>query len=63
MKVVITDGAFADLLRIGHEIRKDSPIRAESFVAELFDHCKRLGATPRAIGRIEACGAVFTAII
>ncbi len=48
MKVVITDAAYADLLRIGREIMKDSPIRAETFVAELFDRCHRLGAMPRA---------------
>ena len=34
MKVVITDAAYVDLLRIGREIRKDAPVRAEIFVAE-----------------------------
>ena len=48
MKVVIAEAAYADLLQIGREIRKDSPIRAETFVAELFDRCQRLGAMPRA---------------
>ena len=48
MKVVITDAAYADLLQIGREIKKDSPIRAESFVGELFDRCQRLRAMPRA---------------
>jgi len=48
MKVVITDAAYDDLLHIGREIKKDSPIRAETFVAELYDRCQRLGAMPRA---------------
>jgi toxin ParE1/3/4 len=48
MKVVVTDAAYSDLLQIGREIRKDAPVRAETFVAELFDRCHRLGATPRA---------------
>jgi toxin ParE1/3/4 len=48
MKVVITDAACADFLQIGREIRKDSPVRLETFVAELFDRCQRLGAMPRA---------------
>ena len=48
MKVVITDAAYADLLQIGREIRKDAPVRAETFVADLFDRCRRLGTMPRA---------------
>ena len=48
MKVVITDAAFADLAHIGREIRKDSPRRAETFVADLYDRCQRLGAMPLA---------------
>jgi toxin ParE1/3/4 len=48
MKVVVTGAAYADLLQIGREIRKDSPARAETFVAELFVRCQRLGAMPRA---------------
>lgn len=48
MKVVITEAAYADLLQIGRWIKKDNPVRAETFVAELFDCCERLGAMPRA---------------
>lgn len=47
MKVIITDAAYADLLGIGREIKKDNPSRAETFVAELFDRCQRLGIMPR----------------
>lgn len=48
MKVVVTEAALADLVRIGQHIQQDSPARAETFVAELYDRCKRLGAMPRA---------------
>ena len=48
MKVVVTEAAFADLLRIGREIQQDNPARAETFVAELYDRCQRLGMMPRA---------------
>jgi len=48
MKVVVTQAAFADLLRIGREIQKDNPVRAETFVAELYDCCQRLGLMPKA---------------
>ena len=48
MKVVVTEAAFADLLDIGRSIRRDNPARAETFVAELFDRCQRLGAMPQA---------------
>jgi len=48
MKVVITEAAYADLFRIGSEIKKDSPARAESFVSELHDRCRKLGSMPRA---------------
>ena len=48
MKVVITEAAFDDLLSIGRWIKQDNPRRAETFVAELFDRCKGLGAMPRA---------------
>ena len=48
MKVVITEAAYADLLHIGREIKKDNPARAKTFVAELYDRCQKLGAMPRA---------------
>jgi toxin ParE1/3/4 len=48
MMVILTDAAYADLVRIGREIKKDNPIRAESFVAELYDRCSRLAHMPRA---------------
>ena len=48
MKVVVTHAAFADLLRIGREIQKDNPVRAETFVAELYDCCQRLSLMPKA---------------
>ena len=39
MKVVITEAAFADMLGIGRLIMRDSPVRAGSFVDELFETC------------------------
>jgi plasmid stabilization system protein ParE len=48
VRVVVTETAFADLLRIGRAIAADNPIRAETFVAELYDRCQRLADTPRA---------------
>jgi toxin ParE1/3/4 len=48
MKVVITEAALADMLAIGRFIMQDSPIRAESFVSELFESCQLLETMPRA---------------
>lgn len=48
MRVVVTEAALTDLIRIGQAIRQDSPARAETFVAELYDRCRRLGDMPRA---------------
>ena len=48
MNVVLTDAAFADLLHITQEIKKDNPLRAATFVDELYDRCKKLGHMPRA---------------
>ena len=48
MNVVITEAAFADLSRIGFEIKKDNPARAETFIEELLDRCRSLASTPRA---------------
>ena len=47
MKVVVTEAAYADLLHIARTIKVDNPNRAESFVAELYDRCQRLGIMPR----------------
>ncbi|MCB1542214.1 MAG: type II toxin-antitoxin system RelE/ParE family toxin [Rhodoblastus sp.] len=48
MKVVVTEAAVADLVRIGRAIALDNPVRAETFVAELHDRCLRLAVMPRA---------------
>jgi len=48
VQVIVTEVALADLIRIGQAIRQDNPARAETFVAELYDRCRRLGAMPRA---------------
>lgn len=48
MRVDITDAALADLIRIGKDIGEDNPSRAETFVAELYERCLRLGNMPRA---------------
>ena len=47
MKVVITEAAFADMLSIGQFVMADSPIRAGSFVDELFESCQKLENMPR----------------
>lgn len=46
--VVLTEQALADLSQIGATIRKDSPRRAATFIAELYGCCQQLGETPRA---------------
>jgi plasmid stabilization system protein ParE len=46
MKVVVTQAAFDDLLRIGAYIRRHNPARARTFIDEIEDRCLRLGATP-----------------
>ena len=48
MKVAVTNAALADLLQIGRAIATDNPQRAETFVSEIYDRCRRLGAMPRA---------------
>ncbi|MBD1549533.1 type II toxin-antitoxin system RelE/ParE family toxin [Roseibium aggregatum] len=48
MKVVLTDNAIADLIKIGRFIQDDNPTRAVTFVAELEDRCMRLGSMPKA---------------
>jgi toxin ParE1/3/4 len=42
VKVVLTEAALADLVGIGRFISLDNPSRAETFLAELEDRCKRL---------------------
>ncbi|WP_095090635.1 type II toxin-antitoxin system RelE/ParE family toxin [Mesorhizobium sophorae] len=48
MNVVITDEALTDLEHIGDYIAQDNPKRADSFIAELVDHCFKLADMPRA---------------
>ena len=48
MKVIVTEAAFDDLMRIGRTIKAGNPARAETFAAELYDRCRRLAVTPRA---------------
>lgn len=48
MKLVITTGAQADLLRIGDFILPHNPVRAVSFVDELLDRCTSIAQMPRA---------------
>lgn len=48
MKVVVTDGAKADLVEIGEFIRPHNPTRAATFVDELLDRCAALADMPRA---------------
>ena len=47
MRVVITEAAYMDLLKIGRDIKKDNPERAKTYIAELYDRCRRLGAAPQ----------------
>ncbi|CAN7690630.1 type II toxin-antitoxin system RelE/ParE family toxin [Rhizobium sp. LjRoot30] len=48
MKVVITDAAWENMLRIGRWIRDDNPPRALTFVMELQERCEGLAQMPRA---------------
>jgi toxin ParE1/3/4 len=47
MNVVVTAAALADLAEIGRAIAVDNPARAETFVEELYERCRQLGAMPR----------------
>jgi plasmid stabilization system protein ParE len=47
MKVVVTEAAWDDLLRIGRIIQQESPARAQTFVDELYDRCRELANMPR----------------
>ena len=46
MKVEISDGATADLERIGDWIAQENPVRAESFVEDLEAECMNLAYFP-----------------
>jgi plasmid stabilization system protein ParE len=48
MKVVVTEAAWEDMLRIGRTIGSDSPERAETFLEELYDRCLGLADMPAA---------------
>ena len=48
MNVVITDAAYSDMPGIGRFIVLDSPNRAETFVSELFESCRKLELMPGA---------------
>ncbi len=48
MNVVVSEAALDDLMRIGRAIAADNPLRAETFVTELYDRCRRLADMPRA---------------
>ena len=48
MKVVVTEMAWAHMLAIGRTIANDSPLRAETFVEELYERCLGLGRMPNA---------------
>lgn len=59
MKLVFTEEARRDLIRIGDWIAQDSPTRALSFVGELQAHCLTLVDQPsahRLVPRWEARG-------
>lgn len=47
MKVVLTGEALYDLEQIGDYIAGDSPVRAQTFVAELAAAARRIGETPQ----------------
>jgi toxin ParE1/3/4 len=42
MKVVLTEAACADMLSMRRFMMKDSPLRPETFVSELFESCQKL---------------------
>ncbi len=59
MRVVISEVAWADLLNIGINIKKDNPARADTFLDELYSRCQNLGVMPRAhslVGGYEEAG-------
>lgn len=48
MRVVLTEKAIADLIRIGRFIQEDNPARAVTFVEELEQRCQGLAGMARA---------------
>ena len=48
MIVVISEIAWDDMLRIGLSIKQDNPVRAASFVDELYRSCEATGHMPYA---------------
>jgi toxin ParE1/3/4 len=48
MKLVLTDEARADLVRIGDWIARDNPRRAVTFIDELEAHCAHISKSPHA---------------
>jgi toxin ParE1/3/4 len=47
MRVKISEVAESELEAIGNFIAEDNPARADSFVLELLDHCRKLAEHPR----------------
>ena len=54
MRLVFSNEAKADLIRIGDHIAKDSPRRAISFVNELEERCRRLVDLPLAYPLLQS---------
>ena len=53
MRVHLTDQARIELFEIGEWIERDNPMRAASFVEELYDACMRLGDMPNAFALLR----------
>lgn len=47
MQVVIAAAAKLDLFKIGEDIRREAPTRADAFVQTLVNHCEQLAEMPR----------------
>lgn len=61
MRVIFAPSARADLLAIGDFIRKDNPVRADTFVEELHLACMQLAETQKAYPLRPDLGANFRA--
>lgn len=48
MKVGLSPLAYSDIEEIGDFIAKANPLRAETFVDELFQECHKIGQSPHA---------------
>ncbi|MDO9416439.1 type II toxin-antitoxin system RelE/ParE family toxin [Pararhizobium sp.] len=46
MNIRLSEAAWNDLLQIGRFIQAGNPARAETFVSELYQACRSLGALP-----------------